>query len=92
MIVRILGEGQFDVSVSSVEQLNAIDEEVVAAVESGDEATFARNLEKLVDGVKAHGSRLPDDYLGPSDLVLPSVDSSLEEVRLLLGEEGLLPG
>jgi hypothetical protein len=28
----------------------------------------------------------------PSDLVLPSADAGLAEVRDLLGEEGLIPG
>jgi hypothetical protein len=42
--------------------------------------------------VREVGERLPDDYLGPSELVLPATDSTLEEVRALLGDEGLIPG
>jgi len=42
--------------------------------------------------VRQAGTRVSDDYLGPSDLVLPDPDSTLEEVRALLGDEGLIPG
>jgi hypothetical protein len=35
---------------------------------------------------------LPDEEIVPSDLVLPSSDASLDEVRELLGDEGLIPG
>jgi hypothetical protein len=35
---------------------------------------------------------LPDDEIVPSDLVLPASDASLDEVRELLGDDGLIPG
>jgi hypothetical protein len=34
---------------------------------------------------------VPDDALVDSDLILPPSDASLEEVRGLLGDEGLIP-
>jgi hypothetical protein len=42
--------------------------------------------------VRSVGRQLPDDEIVPSDLVLPSADASLAEVRELLGDEGLIPG
>jgi hypothetical protein len=42
--------------------------------------------------VREVGERVPDDYLGSSELVLPNADATIEEVRALLGEEGLIPG
>ena len=92
MIVRILGEGQYDVSEERLEELNDLDEQLIRAVEGGDEAAFAESLEGLLAGVREGGRRLSDDHLGPSDLVLPDPDSTLEEVRGLLGGEGLIPG
>ena len=92
MIVRILEEGQFHVPDNHLEDLNALDDRVLSAVEAGDEAGFEEALATLLDGVRARGTRVEDDYLGPSDLVLPASGSSLEDVRAVLGDEGLIPG
>ena len=92
MIVRILGEGQYDVSDDSVAALNALDESVEAAVESGDEATFRSALEALLGGVRDHGTLHPDDSLDVSDLILPPGDATIDEVRELLADDGLIPG
>ena len=92
MILRILGEGQFEIADHTVEALNGLDNELLAAVESGDEGAFQRILAELLALVREVGEPVPDDHLGPSDLVLPGADSTLEEVRALLGDEGLIPG
>jgi hypothetical protein len=92
VIVRILGEGQFDVAAHTVEAMNGIDTELQAAVEAGDEVGMRKALADLEALVRQFGERMPDDYLGPSEIVLPSPDSTLEEVRALLSEEGLIPG
>lgn len=92
MIVRILGEGQREVSEEHLTELNRLDAEVEAAVEAGDEVTFSRVLAALLDGVRTAGQVLPDDALEDSDLILPPADATLDEVRALLSEEGLIPG
>jgi hypothetical protein len=92
VILRILGDGQYEIDEERVAELNALDAELTAAVERDDGATFSAKLNRLLEGVRAAARRLPDDYLGPSDLVLPAGDSRLEEVRAMLGEEGLIPG
>jgi hypothetical protein len=92
MIVRILGEGQLEVPDSALDGLNQLDEDLIRTIESGDEAAFQKGLGALLDRVRTTGTPVPDDYLGPSDLMLPSGDSTLEEVRSLLGDEGLIPG
>ena len=92
MILRILEEGQYEISDEVLGALNELDDELVAAVEAGDQARFERALAELLGRVRASGSRVPDDYLGPSDFVLPPADSSLEEVAEILSEEGLIPG
>lgn len=92
MIVRIMGEGQFDVADSALDGLNQIDERVTEAIDAGDEASFRTGLEELLDAVREAGSKVPDDFLGASDLALPPPDASLAEVQELLGDEGLLPG
>jgi hypothetical protein len=92
MIVRILNEGQWNVDEEHLLELNRLDDEVEAAVENGDEVTFANTLAALLNGVRTHGSVLPVDSLEDSDLILPPSDATLEEVRALLTDEGLIPG
>jgi len=92
MIVRILGEGQRAVDDGQLETLNALDNDLIQAVDSGDADGFNSALSALLDKVRQIGKALPDDEIVPSDLVLPSADASLDEVRELLGDEGLIPG
>jgi hypothetical protein len=61
------------------------------AVQAGDEGTFASSLTALLDAVRQQGTRLEDDSLEDSDLILPPSDATLEEVRALLTDEGLVP-
>ena len=91
MIVRILGEGQWDLEEAHVEALNALDASVEAAIESGDHDAFSRGLVALLDVVRTQGTRLEDDSLEESDVILPMSDATLEEVRALLTEQGLVP-
>ena len=92
MIVRILGEGQVDVPDGELDSLNNLDDALQTAVDGGDEAQFAQSLAALLSRVREVGRPLPDEEIVSSDLVLPSADASLAEVRELLGDEGLIPG
>lgn len=92
MIVRILGEGQRDIAQDDIDGLNALDDELQAALDANDDAAFRTALTALLDRVRAVGAPLPDDALVPSDLVLPHADSHVDEVRAMLGDEGLIPG
>jgi len=92
VIVRILGEGQVDIPDGELDGLNTLDDSLQSAVDSGDEEAFTQSLTALLSRVREVGRPLPDDEIVPSDLVLPSADASLAEVRELLGDEGLIPG
>ncbi|MEU1536722.1 hypothetical protein ABZ461_01075 [Actinacidiphila glaucinigra] len=92
MIVRIMGEGQVTVDESHLAELDKLDDELLTEMESGEEAGFRRTLTALLDAVRRLGTPLPDDSLEPSQLILPASDATLEEVRELLGDEGLIPG
>ncbi|MBH1933560.1 hypothetical protein I5Q34_04515 [Streptomyces sp. AV19] len=92
MIVRIMGEGQWKLADSHFAELNALDDELLDEMESGDEAGFRRTLDALLEAVRRIGSQLPDDALEPSELILPAPDSTLDEVRSMLGDDGLIPG
>lgn len=89
MIVRILGEGQFDVT--DIDPLNELDAELQAAADAGDEPAFDDALGRLLDAVHKVSTPVPEDHISPSALVLPARGTPLAEVRALLGGEGLIP-
>jgi len=90
MIIRVLGEGQF--RVDDVDHLNVLDGQLEEAVDASDDAAFAEALRNLLAAVREEGRRVPDAELVVSDLVLPHADASLDDVRAMLGGEGLIPG
>ena len=92
MIVRILGEGQLVLEKESLVALNTLDNELMAAVEAGEQEGFEKAMEALLGKVRELGSPLPVEELKPSDFILPSAHSSLDEVRDLLSSDGLIPG
>lgn len=92
MIARILGEGQYDVPDDALDRLNELDSAVEAAIEAGDEDAFVPALTALLDGVRTAGQPHPADALDESDLILPPPDASLDEVRDMLKDDGLIPG
>lgn len=92
MIVRILGEGQFDVTDEALATLNELDAAVEAAVAAADEDAFRGALEALLTGVREHGSAHAADSLDESDLILPPSDATIDEVRAMLNDDGLIPG
>ncbi|WP_030772255.1 MULTISPECIES: PspA-associated protein PspAA [unclassified Streptomyces] len=92
MIVRIMGEGQVEVADIHFPELNKLDDELLAEMESGDEEGFRRTLGALLDAVRRLGTPLADDALEPSELILPAADAALGEVREMLSDDGLIPG
>ncbi|OKJ10178.1 PspA-associated protein PspAA [Kitasatospora sp. CB01950] len=94
MIMRVLGEGQFEVAEGDLNRLNQLDDDLLQAVEAGDEAGFKAALGNLLAAVREVGTPVPADSLEPSDLILPDAEASLEQVRELLRAEGdgLIPG
>jgi len=92
MIVRIATEGQYELSDGAVERLNALDNEAVEAVDSGDEARFRELFGQIIALVRQEGAALGADDLRGSDVILPPADTSFEEARHEFTGEGLLPG
>jgi hypothetical protein len=92
VIVRILSEGQWDVPDDRIQGLNELDSAVERAVEATDTVAFSQSLDALLHAVRTAGKPLPADVLHDSDLILPPADATIEEVRELLGDEGLIPG
>ena len=91
MIVRLMGEGQFEVDDEVGKGLNDLDEQASQAVEAGDEERLRQVLGRMAEAVRTNGARLPDEELGASDAIIPPDDLSLDEARRLFEEEGLIP-
>lgn len=91
MIVRILGEGQYRLDDAAFAVAHEIDDRLQAAAESGDADAFHAVLLELADAIRKHGSPLPMDEFVGSDAIVPGPDTSLEETRELLSEQGLIP-
>jgi hypothetical protein len=92
MIIRIMGEGQLKLDSSAVNELNKLDSDLEKAVEANDEAAFSSALQALLAKARAMGVALPADAIEPSGLILPREDATIEEVRDLMTEGGLIPG
>jgi hypothetical protein len=91
VIVRLMGEGQFELDEASCAALNELDSAAVTALEADDEETFRTRLRELAQAVRDNGTQLPDADLHPSDVIVPPDDLSLDEARELFSGEGLIP-
>ena len=91
MIVRVSGEGQFELPDSDSQRLNELDNRAVNAVEQGDEAGFRELWSQMLELVSANGSPLAVDELVESAVILPPRDISFEEAKGEFSGDGLIP-
>jgi hypothetical protein len=91
MIVRISGEDQYRLADSDAVRLNELENEVVAIVESGQEDGFADVYRALLDYVRAQGTRVGDDEIETSEVILPPSDLTFAEAGREFTGEGLIP-
>lgn len=86
MIVRILGEGQYELDAAAMARVERLDATLSQALGAEDEAWFAKALDALLAEVRGGGHRLDPGTLVPSDLAVPAEGSTIDEVRALLAE------
>jgi hypothetical protein len=91
VIVRLMGEGQFRLDDAVIARLNELDDDAMAALGREDETELDRCLDAMWRLVQAEGTRLADDELVTSDVVIPPSDLTLDETRHLFAEDGLIP-
>jgi hypothetical protein len=91
VIVRIVGDGQYEFPDDQADRLNELDNQLVTVVESGDEGQFTQLWAEMVKFVRGTGSPLADDELKPSDVILPPEDITLSEAAHEFTGEGLIP-
>ena len=91
MIVRISTEDQYRLDNACAERLNELDNEVVAAVDAGDEAAFMERFATMIEFVRREGQVLGDDELEESEVILPPPDTTFDEAAHQFTGEGLIP-
>lgn len=91
MIVRISGEDQYRLDEGSAGRLNELDDDVHAAVQSGDEQRFCDAYRRLLEFVRSSGQLVGEDEIESSDVILPPADLSLAEAGAEFTGEGLIP-
>jgi hypothetical protein len=91
VIVRVMGEGQFDVDEEVAKGLNELDGQAEQALGAGDQEQLSELLRRMAEAVRTNGTRLPDDDLSPSEAIIPPGDLSLDEARELFEGDGLIP-
>lgn len=91
MIVRISGEGQFQLPDADAERLNELDNRAVEAAEAGDESAFDALWSEMLELVATDGRAMDAGELVGSDVILPPRDITFEEARSEFTGEGLIP-
>lgn len=91
MLIRILGEGQFEIPESDLAELNHLDAALEGALNSP-EPDVTPALDALLAFVRERGVRPPDHEARESDVVLPFADATEDDIRDMLSDEGLIPG
>jgi PspAA-like protein len=91
VIVRVMGEGQYEVDAEVAKGLNELDEQAAQALDAGDGERLSELLRRMAEAVRTNGARLADDDLSPSEAIVPPEDLSLDEARELFEGEGLIP-
>lgn len=92
-IVRIMGHGQFTVDSKTLKKLNDIDNAIVELVSGArsDDTEFKKRLTELSNMVVQNGKPLDPHEIIKSDIILPSVDLSIDEAKKLFQGEGVIP-
>ncbi len=91
MIVRLMGEGQFEIEKKHLDEVNKIDNNIVKLVNKGDEKAFKAEFKKMTDYVRRQGKKIPNEVLKPSDVIIPPADLTLDEAKKIFKGEGLVP-
>ncbi len=91
MIIRVVNEGQYEVSDSLLDELNKLDNEIVELLESSDETRFRDVLMEFISMIRENGKPLDPDVIVESDLIVPPEDLTLLEAAKIFSGEGIIP-
>jgi len=89
MIIRIMGEGQYRAPEALCDELNKIDNRIVALVSEGKAEEFRKELTKLISEIKEKGEAIGAEEILESDIIVPPEDLSLEEAKAVFTGSGI---
>jgi hypothetical protein len=92
MIIRIIGQGQFNVPGRLFDDLNRIDNTIVGFVQEGSEQEYKKGLADLIGLVIREGKKLSEEELVESDVIVPPADMTLDEARQVFTGTGIFKG
>ena len=92
MIVRIMGDGQYKLAASLLDDINKLDNAAVSALTKENAKLFYQKYDILIDFVRKQGRKVPVKDLIESDFILPPEDITLEEARMFFKGDGVIPG
>lgn len=88
MIVRISGEGQYELNDSAAHRLEALDATLTEALHAGDEQRFHRDLREVMAFVRSEGKPVAPDQVVPSQVIIPPDDVTMDEARKFFSDDG----
>ncbi|MDQ1254902.1 MAG: hypothetical protein QG646_4172 [Euryarchaeota archaeon] len=89
MIIRIMGEGQYQASEDLCNELNKIDNHIVTLVEEGKAEEYIKELVRLISEIKGRAEPLDPKEIVKSDIIVPPGDLSFEEAKAVFKGEGI---
>ncbi|KKG08502.1 hypothetical protein [Methanosarcina sp. 2.H.A.1B.4] len=90
MIIRIMGEGQYRAPEALCDELNQIDNKIVALVAEGNAEEFRTELVKLISEIKEKGEAIGAEEILESDIIVPPEDLSFEEAKAIFTGAGII--
>lgn len=90
MIVRISGQGQYELDDAGTRKLDELDSRVTDALQNGREEEFHQALAETIKFVCDNGKVVPATTVVPSDVIVPPDDITLEEAKGFFTDEGLM--
>jgi len=92
MIIRVIGQGQYQVKSSLFDDLNKIDNQIVEYVQKGNEKAYKKSLAELIGRIVKEGETLDHKEIIESDIIVPPADMTLDEARQVFKGTGIFEG
>jgi hypothetical protein len=90
MIIRIMGEGQYQASEALCNELNKIDNHIMTLVEEGKVEEYRKELARLISEIKEKAEPLDPKEIVKSDIIVPPGDLSFDEAKAVFKKPGII--
>lgn len=87
MIVRVLGDRQYEVDDDLAGELEELERRLDETVSNDDEEAYGTVLDSILETVRSSGRPLDPGALSPSDLTVPPEGSTIADLKALLDSE-----